>query len=98
VNAVAVLCLAFPLRPPRRASARPAESRLPELDAVAVPTLVVQGTGDPFGMPTPGPRRQVVKVAGNHSLTSDLGAVREAVAVWFSERLRSLDPVASRAG
>ena len=40
-GAVGVLCLAFPLQPPRRAA--PAPSRLPELDAVTVPTLVVQG-------------------------------------------------------
>jgi predicted alpha/beta-hydrolase family hydrolase len=37
-RAVGVLCLAFPLQPPRRS----AESRLPELDAVPVPTLVVR--------------------------------------------------------
>jgi uncharacterized protein len=83
--AAAVLCLAFPLLPPRRASGRPAASRQPELDAVAVPTLVVQGTGDPFGMPAPGPRRRVIPVKGNHSLTSDLGAVRTAVRDWLGE-------------
>src|SRR5919201_6099407 len=38
-GAVAVLCLAFPLQPPRRAGP-PAQSRLAELDAVALPTLV----------------------------------------------------------
>ena len=43
-GAVGVLCLAFPLQPPRRAGAAPAPSRLAELDAVTVPTLVVQGT------------------------------------------------------
>ena len=41
-NAVALLCLAFPLQPPRRSGASAAPSRLPELDAVAVPMLVVQ--------------------------------------------------------
>jgi predicted alpha/beta-hydrolase family hydrolase len=50
-GAVGVLCLAFPLQPPRRAS--PAPSRLPELDAVTVPTLVVQGSRDPFGCRPP---------------------------------------------
>src|SRR5207247_446380 len=49
-GAVAVLCLAFPLEPPRRAG-EPSRSRLPELEAVTVPTLVVQGERDPFGMP-----------------------------------------------
>ena len=37
--AVAVLCLAFPLHPP----GKPETSRIAELDAVALPTLVVQG-------------------------------------------------------
>lgn len=83
-GAVAVLCLAFPLLPPRRAaSAKEPESRLPELDAVAVPTLVVQGTRDRFGMPPPGPRRTVVPVAGDHSLRTDLPAVGAAVGDWL---------------
>jgi uncharacterized protein len=86
-QAVAVLCLAFPLLPPRRAAARPAASRQPELDAVSVPTLVVQGVGDPFGMPEPGPHRQVVTVKGNHSLTSDLPAVRGAVHEWLTYKV-----------
>src|SRR5436190_7396522 len=54
VGAVAVLCLAFPLQPPGR------DSRLEELDAVEVPVLVVQGKSDQFGVPPPGPRREVV--------------------------------------
>ncbi|HEY3188146.1 MAG TPA: alpha/beta family hydrolase [Solirubrobacteraceae bacterium] len=60
-GAVAVLCLAFPLRPPGRATA---PSRQPELDAVEVPTLVVQGERDPFGIPSAGARREVVLVGG----------------------------------
>src|SRR6187455_2477201 len=47
-GAVGVLCLAFPLQPPRRSGSTPAQSRLPELDAVTVPLLVVQGMRDPF--------------------------------------------------
>lgn len=83
-HAVAVLCLAFPLLPVTRARAtRPASSRLPELDAVRVPTLVVQGERDRFGIPPPGPGRTVVRVAGDHALKSDLGAVGEAVDVWL---------------
>ena len=50
VGAVAVLCLAFPLHPPGKGD-EPTKSRLAELDAVQVPTLVVQGESDPFGMP-----------------------------------------------
>jgi uncharacterized protein len=83
-GAAGVLCLAFPLQPPRRSGAKPAQSRLPELDAVTVPTLVVQGTRDPFAMPPAGERRTVVQVAGDHSLRTDLGAVGEAVRAWLT--------------
>lgn len=86
-GAIGVLCLAFPLRPPRRPGATPAQSRLPELDAVRVPTLVVQGIRDPFGIPAAGERRTVVQVAGDHSLRTDLGAVGEAVRGWLTGEL-----------
>jgi predicted alpha/beta-hydrolase family hydrolase len=89
--AVAVLCLAFPLRPPHRSGA-PASSRLAELDGVRVPVLVVAGERDPFGIPPRGPRRTVVTVAGNHSLNSDLDAVAAAVRTWLSRRRRYLRP------
>jgi predicted alpha/beta-hydrolase family hydrolase len=83
-GAAAVLCLAFPLRPQqRRAQNTPPPSRLPELEAVAVPVLVVQGARDPFGVPPNGPGRTVVEVAGNHSLRADLSAVRTAIAAWL---------------
>ena len=86
-GSVAVLCLAFPLQPPRRASATtPSPSRLPELAAVTVPTLVVQGINDRFGMPPTGPSRTVVTVAGDHGLKGDLPAVHDAVARWLSKR------------
>jgi len=83
LGAVAVLCLAFPLQPPRRKSGKPPESRLPELDAVEVPTLVVQGERDPFGMPPEGPLRTVARVPGDHSLRTDLEAVAAAVRAWL---------------
>jgi predicted alpha/beta-hydrolase family hydrolase len=87
---VGVLCLAFPLQPPRRASApQPSPSRLPELDAVAVPTLVVQGVNDRFGMPPPGPSRTVVTVAGDHGLKADLRAVHDVVASWLSDLVQA---------
>lgn len=86
-EAAAVLCLAFPLRPPRRRSAtEDPPSRQPELDAVTVPTLVVQGERDRFGMPEPGPNREVVRVPGDHSLRQDLPAVADAVRGWLRER------------
>jgi predicted alpha/beta-hydrolase family hydrolase len=82
-GAAGVLCLAFPLQPPQRRSAKTAPSRLPELDAVAVPTLVVQGTSDAFGMPPEAPGRTVVQVAGDHSLRSAGAAVGAAVEDWL---------------
>lgn len=83
-GAAGVLCLAFPLQPPPRRSGKTAPSRLPELDAVAVPTLVVQGTRDPFGMPPKTKGRTVVGVTGDHSLRSDGAAIREAVEAWLA--------------
>ena len=66
-----MLCLAFPLHPPGRGD-DPAKSRQPELDTVTVPTLVVQGRSDPFGMPAGGSWRELAVVAGNHGLKADL--------------------------
>lgn len=83
VGAAGVLCLAFPLQPPPRAGAAPAPNRLPELDAVSVPMLVVQGARDRFGIPPPSALRTVVQVAGDHSLRTDLGAVGDAVRSWL---------------
>jgi len=79
-GAKGVLCLAFPLHPP----GRPEKSRLDELEQVEVPVLIVQGAGDPFGMPPAGPNREIVTVPGNHSLTGDLGTLAEAVTGWLA--------------
>jgi hypothetical protein len=84
-GATAVLCLAFPLQPPARAGKEPSPSRLPELGAVRVPMLIVQGESDRFGMPGPGPNRKVVRVKGDHSLRSDREAVTIAVAKWLQK-------------
>jgi uncharacterized protein len=92
-TAIAVLCLAYPLLPPRRTAST--QSRLSELDAVTVPTLVVQGANDPFGVPPPSTRRAVVTVAGNHSLRSDLPAVAAAVREWLPAVLAGSAPLAA---
>jgi uncharacterized protein len=47
LGAVGCIALAFPLHPP----GRPEASRLPELTAAGVPTLVIQGERDAFGRP-----------------------------------------------
>jgi predicted alpha/beta-hydrolase family hydrolase len=84
-GASGVLCLAFPLQPRARANGTQPASRQPELDAVQVPTLVVQGQRDPFGMPAAAPDRVVVQVPGDHRLTTDVDAVASAVGAWLSQ-------------
>jgi uncharacterized protein len=84
-GAIAVLCLAFPLQSKRR-SGTPPPSRLPELDGVKVPVLVVQGDRDPFGLPSGAKRRKVVQVPGNHGLR-DVEAVAAAVRAWLPDVL-----------
>jgi predicted alpha/beta-hydrolase family hydrolase len=84
LEAAAVLCLAFPLRTPGRPD-RP--SRQPELNAPDVPVLVVQGRGDPFGLPRSGGTLKVVRVDGDHGLKKALPALHKVVGAW----LRNLD-------
>jgi uncharacterized protein len=91
VGAAAVLCLAFPVHPPGRGD-DPTKSRLSELDAVTVPTLVVQGERDPFGIPPEGPNRTVVLVPGTHSLRST-AAIGAAVSDWLGSGVLALDKV-----
>lgn len=88
VGAVGVICLAFPLQPRPRKSGALAPSRLPELDAVTEPVLVVQGERDPFGVPPAAPGRTVVRVAGDHALKVDIPAVAAAVDAWMKALLR----------
>ncbi|GAA4546119.1 alpha/beta hydrolase family protein [Amycolatopsis samaneae] len=83
-QAVAVLCLAFPEHPP----GRPEKSRQDELDAVEVPTLVVQGERDPFGRPAAGPHHEIVVLDGDHTLTADLDGVSRAASEWLTRVLR----------
>jgi predicted alpha/beta-hydrolase family hydrolase len=71
-GAIGVLALAFPLNTPSGAS------RQDELDAVAVPLLVVQGVNDRFGMPD-----GAVQVQGDHGLKGDRGAIAEAIRTWL---------------
>ena len=79
-----VLCLAFPLLPPGKEESR---SRLPELAAVDVPVLVVQGSSDRFGIPPAAPGREVVILPGTHSLDSDLPGLEAAVLAWLRQRV-----------
>jgi predicted alpha/beta-hydrolase family hydrolase len=86
-GAVGVVCLAFPLQPPPRRSGEASPSRLPELDAVPVPVLVVQGERDRFGIPAATDRRTIVLVPGDHSLRSELDSIARAVGEWLDQVL-----------
>lgn len=90
-DAVAVVCLAFPLQPPGRSGSAPRPSRLAELDGVVLPTLVVQGVRDPFGMPPANRQCTVVEVPGDHSLKRDLPAVAAAAQSWLAYLLGRLE-------
>lgn len=91
-GAIGVLCLAFPLQPPRRSSGTLPPSRLGELDAVTVPTLVVQGARDPFGVLPASPIREVCRVQGDHALRTDLGAVGDEVRRWLAKTVATARP------
>jgi predicted alpha/beta-hydrolase family hydrolase len=79
LGAVGVVALAFPLRPP----ARPERSRAGEL-ATGVPTLVVNGARDPFGVPASGGDVKVcVRPGERHDLRRDPGTVATLVVGWL---------------
>jgi predicted alpha/beta-hydrolase family hydrolase len=86
-GAAGVLCLAFPLHPPGRDPDAPPKTRLPELEAVDVPVLIVQGDADRFGMPVAAAGREVVVVPGDHALKRDVGAVAAAATSWLGRVL-----------
>jgi len=67
LGASGCLALAFPLHPP----GRPERSRLEELEAVGLPTLVVQGERDTFGTPEEFPPHFELTVVpgGDHGFT-----------------------------
>ncbi|MCW2524334.1 MAG: alpha/beta hydrolase [Frankiales bacterium] len=83
---VAVVALAFPVHPP----GRPERSRMEELNAVPMPTLVVQGLSDPFGLPVRAPGRTVAAVPGDHSLKASAAKVGELVADWLRQTFAAL--------
>ncbi|GGQ39662.1 alpha/beta hydrolase family protein [Couchioplanes azureus] len=79
LGAAGVLALAFPLHPP----GKPERSRAGELPA-GLPTLVVNGDRDPFGVPEPSGTIEVeVRPGAVHDLRRDLGATAGIVAGWL---------------
>ncbi|MDO3684266.1 alpha/beta family hydrolase [Micromonospora sp. C28ISP2-4] len=79
VGAAGVVALAFPLHPP----GRPERSRAGEL-LTGLPTLVVNGDRDPFGVPEPGPGIEVVVRPGErHDLRGDPAGTAAVVRDWL---------------
>ncbi|MET8065630.1 alpha/beta family hydrolase, partial [Micromonospora sp. NPDC005313] len=79
VGAAGVVALAFPLHPP----GRPERSRAGEL-RTGLPTLVVNGDRDPFGVPEPGPGIEVVVRPGErHDLRGDPAGTAAVVRDWL---------------
>jgi predicted alpha/beta-hydrolase family hydrolase len=79
VGASGIIALAFPLHPP----GRPERSRAAELDT-GVPTLVVNGDRDPFGVPEPALRVTVrVRPGLRHDLRGDLPGTAALVVEWM---------------
>ena len=81
LGAAGVLALAFPLAPP----GRPERSRAAEL-ATGLPTLVVNGDRDPFGVPEAGgPVTVMIRPGARHDLRTDLRGTAAAVADWMCQ-------------
>jgi len=79
LGAAGVLALAFPLHPP----GRPERSRAGELP-VRIPTLVVNGDRDPFGVPAAGGAVEVaVRPGAVHDLRRDLPGTAAIVVGWL---------------
>jgi len=86
--AAGVLALAFPLHPP----GKPEKTRAPELTAVLVPLVVVQGETDAFGGPAAvaavlsgRAHASVYAVPGDHSLKRNVDIVAMAALSWLDE-------------
>jgi hypothetical protein len=81
LGAAGVLALAFPLHPP----GRPDRSRAAELP-VDLPTLVVNGDRDAFGVPEAvGAVTVVVRPGATHDLRKDLAGTADVVMTWMGD-------------
>lgn len=79
LGAAGVLCLAFPLHPP----GRPEKTRAGELPA-DLPTLVLNGDRDPFGVPAPTRNITVeVRPGATHDLRKDLKTTAALALAWL---------------
>ena len=83
LEASGVIALAFPLHPP----GQPDKSRDGELRSTGTGVLVVNGDRDPFGVPDPDEKTEVVVLPGeNHALAKRPAAVGAAAAAWLAGR------------
>ena len=79
LGAAGVLALAFPLHPP----GKPEKSRAGELPT-AVPTLVLNGDRDPFGVPEPTPAVQVlIRPGATHDLRKNVAETATLAVSWM---------------
>jgi predicted alpha/beta-hydrolase family hydrolase len=79
LGATGVVALAFPMHPP----GRPDKSRDDEL-RTGLPTLVVNGDRDPFGVPEPdGNVEVVVRPGETHALSKSPEQIGQIVAEWL---------------
>ncbi|MFI5842756.1 alpha/beta family hydrolase [Catenuloplanes sp. NPDC051500] len=82
LDAAAIVALAFPLHPP----GKPEKSRAPEL-ATGLPTLVINGDRDAFGVPEAGGTVEVlVRPGETHDLKRDPPGIAAAVVGWLRGR------------
>ena len=80
LGAAGVLALAFPLHPP----GKPEKSRAAELPTT-IPTLVINGDRDPFGIPAAGgPVEVVTRPGATHDLRKDLPGTAAEVLRWLT--------------
>ncbi len=81
VGASGIIALAFPLHPP----GKPDKSRDSELDT-GVPTLVINGDRDPFGVPEERPGVTVaVRPGQRHDLRTDVRGTAALVTDWMNQ-------------
>ena len=81
VGAAGILALAFPTHPP----GKPERSRVDEL-RTGLPTLVINGDRDPFGLPPPVPGVELlIRPGERHDLRGDPPALAAQAVAWLRQ-------------
>jgi hypothetical protein len=95
VGAAGVIALAFPLHPP----GQPGKSRDSELRAAGTSVLVINGERDPFGVPEPDEKTNVLVIPGEtHTLARRTAAIGDAVTAWLGALTTGQIPVVPPSG